>query len=120
MDFKDFYYLQQEINSASLLSLDGNIHEDSDSGTSMYDIVENPLAENALLNIENSELKKVLLQIIDHLPEQEKLVISLYYYEELTLREIGQVMDITESRVSQIHTKAISNLKYKMLDEIIF
>jgi len=120
MDFRDYYYLQHEINSASLLSLDGNIHEDSENSTSMYDVVENPLAENPLSNIESVELKAILLDIIDNLPEQEKLVISLYYYEELTLREIGQVMDITESRVSQIHTKAIMNLKFKMLDNVNF
>ena len=119
MDLNDYYYIQKEINSAALLSLDGSIHEESDNATSMYDMVENPLAENPLSSIENNEMKKVLLNVIDNLPEQEKLVISLYYYEELTLREIGHVMDITESRVSQIHTKAISNLKHRMHDEIL-
>ena len=120
MDCDEYYYLQKEINSTSLLSLDGTIRDDNDSGTCMYDVVENPLADNPLNNIEKREFKKVLIDIIDHLPEQEKLVISLYYYEELTLREIGQVMDITESRVSQIHTKAIANLKHKMLDELMY
>ncbi|MBD3290115.1 FliA/WhiG family RNA polymerase sigma factor [candidate division KSB1 bacterium] len=119
MKLDDYYYIQKEINSAALLSLDGSIHDESDSNTSMYDMIENPIAENPLASIENHEMKKVLLNVIDNLPEQEKLVISLYYYEELTLREIGQVMDITESRVSQIHTKAISNLKHKMHDEIM-
>ncbi len=118
IDFNDYYFIQKEINSAVLLSLDGSIHEESDNTTSMYDMVENPIAENPLTSIENFEMKKVLLNVIDNLPEQEKLVISLYYYEELTLREIGHVMDITESRVSQIHTKAISNLKHRMHDEI--
>lgn len=118
IDFNDYYYIQKEINSAALLSLDGSIREESENSTSMYDLVENPFAENPLASIENYEMKKVLLNVIDHLPEQEKLVISLYYYEELTLREIGHVMDITESRVSQIHTKAISNLKHRMHDEI--
>jgi RNA polymerase sigma factor for flagellar operon FliA len=48
---------------------------------------------------------------IDRLTEQEKLVIALYYYEELTLKEIGEVMSISESRVSQIHTRAVSKLR---------
>jgi len=120
MDCDEYYYLQKEINSTALLSLDGAIHEDAEVGSCMYDVVENQLAENPLSNIENREFKRILIDIIDRLPEQEKLVISLYYYEELTLREIGQVMDITESRVSQIHTKAISNLKNKLLDELFY
>lgn len=119
MDFDEFYYLQNEINSASLVSLDGAINDDADNKSCMYNIVKNTVVENPLSYIENHELKKVLIEVIDHLPEQEKLVLSLYYYEELTLREIGQVMNITESRVSQIHTKAISNLKHKMACELV-
>ena len=119
MDYSEFNFIQNEVNSASLLSLDSSINDDNDSGSCMYDVVENRLVENPLKNIENRELKKVLLDMIDILQEQEKLVISLYYYEELTLREIGQVMNITESRVSQIHTKAITNLKFKLIDELL-
>jgi RNA polymerase sigma factor FliA len=119
MDYDEYNCIQNEVNSASLLSLDGAISDESEGSSCMYDIVENTLVENPLKNIENRELKKVLLDVIDVLPEQEKLVISLYYYEELTLREIGQVMNITESRVSQIHTKAVSNLKYKLVDELL-
>ena len=53
-------------------------------------------------------------EIIEALPERERLVISLYYYEELTLKEIGKVMDVSESRVSQLHTKALSRLRGKL------
>ena len=56
-------------------------------------------------------LREALGESIAHLPEREKLVITLYYYEELTLREIGEVLGVTESRVSQLHTKAILRLK---------
>ena len=52
---------------------------------------------------------------IDNLPEKERLVISLYYYDELTMKEIGEIMDITESRVSQIHTKAVIRLRSKLI-----
>ena len=51
---------------------------------------------------------------ITSLPEREKLVITLYYYEDLTLREIGEVLGVTESRVSQLHTKAILRLKARL------
>jgi RNA polymerase sigma factor for flagellar operon FliA len=59
-------------------------------------------------------LKESVGQAIDDLPYQEKVVISLYYYEELTMKEIGKVLEITESRVSQIHTKAIFHLRTKL------
>ena len=55
---------------------------------------------------------------IDMLPEKERLVISLYYYDELTMKEIGQVLEITESRVSQIHTKAILRLRGRLKKNI--
>lgn len=60
------------------------------------------------------EIKKGLAEAIDELPEKEKLVISLYYLEELTMKETGKILDITESRVSQIHSKAIIHLREKL------
>ena len=60
---------------------------------------------------ETQDLKEHLAEAIDALPEQEKIVLSLYYYEELTLREIGAVLEVTESRISQIHTKAILHVR---------
>ena len=65
-----------------------------------------------------SEMKSRLAQAIDALPDREKIVIALYYYENLTLREIGEVLGVTESRVSQLHTKAILRLKGRLRDEI--
>ena len=59
-------------------------------------------------------MKEMLADAISRLPEREKLVVTLYYYEELTLREIGEVLGVTESRVSQLHTKAILRLKARL------
>jgi RNA polymerase sigma factor for flagellar operon FliA len=59
-------------------------------------------------------MKEMIADAISRLPEREKLVITLYYYEELTLREIGEVLGVTESRVSQLHTKAILRLKARI------
>ena len=61
-----------------------------------------------------TEVREALADAIQRLPEREKLVITLYYYEELTLREIGEVLSVTESRVSQLHTKAILRLKVRL------
>ena len=59
-------------------------------------------------------MREALGEAIARLPEREKLVVTLYYYEELTLREIGEVLGVTESRVSQLHTKAVLRLKARL------
>ena len=64
--------------------------------------------------LDETEMREVLADAIARLPEREKLVITLYYYEELTLREIGEVLSVTESRVSQLHTKAILRQKARL------
>ena len=63
------------------------------------------------------DLKDRIAESIALLPEREKLVIALYYYENLTLREIGEVLGVTESRVSQLHTKAVLRLRSRMQEE---
>jgi RNA polymerase sigma factor for flagellar operon FliA len=65
--------------------------------------------------LEEQEIRNVLAQTIEALPEKEKLVVSMYYYDELTLKEIGAVLGVTESRISQIHSKALMTLRSKML-----
>jgi RNA polymerase sigma factor for flagellar operon FliA len=64
--------------------------------------------------IEREEIKRVIVEAINELPEKEKMVLVLYYYEDLTLKEIGQVLNVTESRVSQLHTKANLRLRAKL------
>ena len=69
------------------------------------------------IQIERDEAKAKLKEMIQNLPEREKQVIYLYYYEELTLKEIGEVLNVTESRVSQIHTQCILRLRSKLAKE---
>jgi RNA polymerase sigma factor for flagellar operon FliA len=64
-------------------------------------------------------MREALADAIARLPEREKLVVTLYYYEELTLREIGEVLGVTESRVSQLHTKAILRLKARLAGALV-
>ncbi len=64
--------------------------------------------------IERDEIRRVVVQAIQDLPDKEKKVLVLYYYEELTLKEIGKVLEVTESRISQLHTKAILRLRAKL------
>lgn len=74
-------------------------------------VSEDTLPENRLLD---KELKSALVELIDTLPEKERLVITLYYYEELLLRDIADIMGVTESRVSQIHSKVLLKLRNKL------
>lgn len=73
---------------------------------------------NPLAQLEDKNLKEVLVKAIDRLPEREKLMMALYYEQELNLREIGEVMGVTESRVCQLHSQAIARLRSQVLGEL--
>jgi len=76
-----------------------------------YDFLEDIEQKNPFSFLATNELKGILKKAIDALPEKERLVLSLYYYEELTMKEIGRVVNLTESRVCQLHTQAIFRLR---------
>ena len=80
----------------------------------LIDTIEDTTGPDPEFSLEQTELKEALGEAIARLPEREKLVVTLYYYEELTLREIGEVLGVTESRVSQLHTKAVLRLKARL------
>ena len=119
VDLQDIGALLRDLSTAALLSLDTALEDEESGKSGLYEIVRDPLAETPLETIEREELKRVLVEAINNLPEQEKLVLALYYYEELTLKEIGQVLGITESRVSQIHTKAVATLRARLREEVL-
>ena len=101
-----------------LLSLDREFSDGEDKNGTMYDLVKNAKSENPEGQLIDEEMKQVLIDAINDLPENERMVISLYYYEELTLKEIGVILNISESRVSQIHTKAINRLKLRLKSQV--
>jgi RNA polymerase sigma factor for flagellar operon FliA len=88
--------------------------EKDDSKTSVLSSIKDDNAEDPVASFEAEEVKEILAGAIEHLPERERLVIGLYYYEGLTLKEIGQVLSVTESRVSQLHTKAVLRLRGRL------
>jgi RNA polymerase sigma factor for flagellar operon FliA len=101
-----------DVSCATLLSLDEAIYKEEDNHqVPRIETISQPEDKNALGDLEKGELRAFLAIAIDRLTDQEKLVIALYYFEELTLKEIGEVMSISESRVSQIHTKAVLKLR---------
>ncbi len=81
---------------------------------SLMDTLEDTAADNPVEVAEGRELRRFLARAINTLPEREKTVVTLYYYEGLTLAEIGNVLGVTESRVSQIHTKSVLQLRAKL------
>jgi RNA polymerase sigma factor for flagellar operon FliA len=80
----------------------------------LIDTIEDTQRPNPQSALAETEIKEAVGEAIARLPERERLVVTLYYYEELTLREIGEVLGVTESRVSQLHTKAILRLKARL------
>jgi RNA polymerase sigma factor FliA len=107
--------LLDEVHGTALLSLSKSVSTDEDQDfVQLEDIVDDPAQRDALEVLETEEAREVLLDTIDKLPEQQRLVVALYYYEEMTLKEIGEALHISESRVSQIHTRAVRTLKGRL------
>lgn len=107
--------LLDEVHGTALLSLSKSVSSDEEQDfIQLEDIVDDPSHRDALDQIETDEAREVLLETIDGLPEQQRLVVALYYYEEMTLKEIGEALHISESRVSQIHTRAVKTLKARL------
>jgi RNA polymerase sigma factor for flagellar operon FliA len=88
--------------------------EDDDKPVPLIDTLRATESVNALGQLEREEMRDLLADSLGQLTEQERLVVALYYYEELTLKEIGQVLELSESRVSQLHTKAVMSLRVKL------
>ncbi len=102
-----------DVSGTTILSLDELVYREEDNRqVPRVETLEGHDTESVLSDIERQELRAFLINAIANLSEQEKLVIALYYYEELTLREIGETMNISESRVSQIHTKSVGKLRH--------
>jgi RNA polymerase sigma factor for flagellar operon FliA len=104
-----------DISRTSIAALD-ELWSTSSEGdqVSLLDTLEDTGSIKPADALDETELREALAEAIDRLPEREKLVVTLYYYEELTLREIGEVLGVTESRVSQLHTKAILRLRSRL------
>jgi len=84
----------------------------------LYEAVEDQSSQNPLENLENEEMKVVLARLIKQLPEKSRLAITLYYYEKLTFKEIGKILNVSESRISQIHSETINTLKRMLKKEL--
>ena len=107
-----------QINLVSVVALDELMSVSGEKGesVSLVDTLADTKATDPEMSFESEETRHILAQAINILPERERLVITLYYYEGLTLAQIGQVLGVTESRVCQMHTKAVLQLRNKMAE----
>ena len=118
MTEKELHVSLNDVSSTNMLSLDEVIFpEDDNRQVPRIETIRDQSSSNILGDLERVELRTFLIVAIKELTAQEKLVISLYYFEELTLKEIGEVMSISESRVSQIHTRAVTKLRHMVREK---
>jgi RNA polymerase sigma factor for flagellar operon FliA len=111
-----FHELLNQVRGISLVNLEEirGTNADGDRSGTFADIVEDVHSENPFASLKLTESKQMIADTIGTLPEKERLVISLYYYEDLNMKEIGAILGITESRVCQIHTKSVLRLRAKL------
>ncbi|MHB8512994.1 MAG: RNA polymerase sigma factor WhiG [Actinomycetota bacterium] len=107
-----------QINLVSVVALDELMAGGGEKGESLslVETLEDPGAADPVLSFESDEMRHILASAVGTLPERERLVVTLYYYEGLTLAEIGGVLGVTESRVCQMHTKAVLQLRNRMAE----
>ncbi|MFL6138009.1 MAG: RNA polymerase sigma factor WhiG [Frankiaceae bacterium] len=115
---EDLHQIFSQVSFVNVVALDELLNVGGERGDklSLVDTLEDTKAEDPVQAFETEEIKYLLARAINTLPEREKIVVTLYYYEGLTLAEIGQVLGVTESRICQMHTKAVLQLRAKLAD----
>ncbi|GAC1413574.1 MAG: RNA polymerase sigma factor WhiG [Actinomycetota bacterium] len=118
MSVDELQTMLTQINLVSVVALDELLSAGGEKGESLslVDTLEDPGAADPVASFETDEMRHILASAVGTLPERERLVVTLYYYEGLTLAEIGGVLGVTESRVCQMHTKAVLQLRNRMAE----
>ncbi|MDR2730964.1 MAG: sigma-70 family RNA polymerase sigma factor, partial [Treponema sp.] len=115
IDEQEYMKVIQKISGTSIISLNDLWYSGDDNDkVSIGDSIESPSSMNPDVVVVNEEIRRVIVEAINELPDKEKKILVLYYYEDLTLKDIGRVLQVTESRVSQLHSKAILHLRSKL------
>lgn len=114
IDRDELAAMMDEVAVATIVSLDADSSEEDEHATCLGDYLADERTPDIETSVSAAEMKSLIVGSLEELTDKEQLVLVLYYYEELTLKEIGEILDVTESRVCQIHTKAILRLRGKI------
>ena len=117
LSMEEYFHLLDETKGTSLMDIDAvrqNLPEIAEE--ELYEILQDESSRDPFISVHFAELREMLMKALECLPDKGKLLISLYYYEELTMKEIGEIMGYTESRISQMHTQAILHLCTKLTE----
>jgi RNA polymerase sigma factor FliA len=115
ISMEEYYHLLDETKGISVMNIESfrknlpNLSEEE-----LYEVLQDDASRDPFISLHFAELREILMKALECLPDKAKLLISLYYYEELTMKEIGEIMGYTESRISQMHTQAILHLCTKL------
>ena len=114
ISMEEYYELIAKVKAVTLLSVDELTVPQQHDKKNLLDFLETSNTRNPFSHLKSKGLRSLLMANIEDLPEKQKLVLSLYYYEDLNLKEIGKILEVTESRVSQLHTQAVEKLRSKL------
>jgi RNA polymerase sigma factor for flagellar operon FliA len=116
MDVEDVRKFLGQLSLVNVVALDELLVDDDGSAPRLVDTLQDSSARDPQAMAEHGEARQLLARAVEQLPDREKVVVSLYYFEGLTLSEIGRVLGVTESRICQLHTKAVLQLRTKLAD----
>jgi len=117
MDVEEMRKFLGQLSLVNVVALDELLTDDDGGGSPrLGDTLQDSSALDPQAMAEHGEARQLLARAVEQLPEREKVVVSLYYFEGLTLADIGRVLGVTESRICQMHTKAVLQLRTKLAD----
>jgi RNA polymerase sigma factor for flagellar operon FliA len=116
MDVEEIRKFLGQLSLVNVVALDELLIDDDGSAPRLVDTLKDTSALDPQAMAEHGEARQLLARAVEQLPEREKVVVSLYYFEGLTLADIGRVLGVTESRICQLHTKAVLHLRTKLAD----
>ena len=116
MDVEEVRKFLGQLSLVNVVALDELLSDDEGGAPRLVDTLKHTSALDPQAMAEHGEARQLLARAVEQLPEREKVVVSLYYFEGLTLADIGRVLGVTESRICQLHTKAVLHLRTKLAD----
>ena len=116
VNLEDYHRMLNQTREVSVISIEeSTIFNHTDKGL-VFKMLED--SDSSLCKLNRKSIHQIIIDAIKELPERQRIVLSLYYYEEFNLRKIGQILKVTESRVSQLHAQAIERLKSKLMSKV--